>query len=238
MILAIDTTSDSASIALVEGTGVIEEVLLESPDGFAHVLFGEIEAAAGASPMIAMDQIDGLRGRQSRTRIVHRRSRRADRYCQGATWPKPPGRKRGGSAISNLQALASFGSYTIRAVVIDARRGDIYGAVYDAALNPVREELVIKYDDWLANPLPAGDLERDLEFELEFITTSFPITGVGNALVTQAPRAVAGAIGKIAASRFAAGLAQDPSMIDANYVRRSDAEVFWKDVCLPLAPRE
>jgi tRNA threonylcarbamoyladenosine biosynthesis protein TsaB len=56
--------------------------------------------------------------------------------------------------------------------------------------------------------------------------------------VTQAPRALAGAIGKIAASRFAAGLAQDPAAIDANYVRRSDAEVFWKDVGLPLAPRE
>jgi hypothetical protein len=49
---------------------------------------------------------------------------------------------------------------------------------------------------------------------------------------------LAGAIGKIAASRFAAGLSQDPSTIDANYVRRSDAEVFWKDTVIALAPRE
>ena len=40
----------------------------------------------------------------------------------------------------------------------------------------------------------------------------------------EAPRALAGAIGLIAAARLAAGLAQDPAAIDANYVRRSDAE--------------
>ena len=47
--------------------------------------------------------------------------------------------------------------------------------------------------------------------------------------VTQAPRALAGAIGRIAAARLAAGEASDPAAIDANYVRRSDAELFWKD---------
>ena len=43
MILAIDTTSDLGSIAIVEGARVVEEVVLQSGDGFAHVLFGEIE---------------------------------------------------------------------------------------------------------------------------------------------------------------------------------------------------
>jgi len=43
-LLAIDTTSESGSIALAEGDRIIEEVALHSPDGFAHVLFPEIEA--------------------------------------------------------------------------------------------------------------------------------------------------------------------------------------------------
>ena len=42
--LAIDTTSGSASIALAEGDHVLEEVALHSPDGYAHVMFPEIEA--------------------------------------------------------------------------------------------------------------------------------------------------------------------------------------------------
>jgi tRNA threonylcarbamoyladenosine biosynthesis protein TsaB len=45
----------------------------------------------------------------------------------------------------------------------------------------------------------------------------------------EAGRALAGAIAKIAARRFEAGLAQDAAAIDANYVRRSDAELYWKD---------
>jgi hypothetical protein len=44
-----------------------------------------------------------------------------------------------------------------------------------------------------------------------------------------APRARAGAIGRIAWKEFEAGRASDPEKIDANYVRRSDAELFWQD---------
>ena len=53
-ILAIDTTGDSGSLALIENGSVIEEVALESPDGFAHVLFGEIEhlLALDAAPRV------------------------------------------------------------------------------------------------------------------------------------------------------------------------------------------
>jgi tRNA threonylcarbamoyladenosine biosynthesis protein TsaB len=217
MILSIDTTSDSGSIALVENANVIEEVQLDSPDGFAHILFGEIERLLDRHTL-ALDQLEGFAsaaGPGSFTGV--RVGLTAAKGLAEAT------RKRV-VAVSNLQALASFGTHELRAAVIDARRGEVYAGVYDSALNPVRDELVIHYDAWLAT-LPRGDVEIDLEF----ITAGFPITGVGHTPVTQAPRVLAGAIGKIAAARFAKGLAQNPSEIDANYVRRSDAEVFWKD---------
>jgi tRNA threonylcarbamoyladenosine biosynthesis protein TsaB len=111
--------------------------------------------------------------------------------------------------VSNLQALASFGTRALRAAVIDARRGEIYGAVYDAALNPVRDEVVMNHEAWLAT-LP-GDVE------------------IIDARLLRPPPPLAGAIGKIASVRFAAGLADDPATIDANYVRRSDAELLWRD---------
>jgi tRNA threonylcarbamoyladenosine biosynthesis protein TsaB len=44
-----------------------------------------------------------------------------------------------------------------------------------------------------------------------------------------APRTLAAAIGQIASRRFCAGETGDPAALDANYVRRSDAELFWKD---------
>jgi hypothetical protein len=40
---------------------------------------------------------------------------------------------------------------------------------------------------------------------------------------------------RIAFDRFRQGLAVDPEEIDANYVRRSDAELLWKEN--PVKPR-
>jgi tRNA threonylcarbamoyladenosine biosynthesis protein TsaB len=109
-------------------------------------------------------------------------------------------------AVSNLQALAWFGTKPLRAPVIDARRGEIFGAVYDADLRLVSEEVVMRYEDFLRT-LPAGDVE----------------------LIADVPKQLAGAVAHIAAAQFEAGLAQDPAGIDANYVRRSDAEIMWRD---------
>jgi tRNA threonylcarbamoyladenosine biosynthesis protein TsaB len=208
-ILAVDTTSEFGSIALVDGEHVVEEVPLHSPDGFGHILFGQIERLL-AHHDLRLDQIDAFAsasGPGSFTGV--RVGLTAVKGLAEATGRKVV-------AVSNLQAMAWFGTRALRATVLDARRGEVYGAVYDAALHPVREEVVMKFQDWLAT-LPPDDIE--------FITTGFPVTGP----VTEAPRALAGAIGRIAVLRLAAGLAQDPEEIDANYVRRSDAELMWKE---------
>ncbi len=107
-------------------------------------------------------------------------------------------------AVSNLQALAWFGTAPLRAPIIDARRGDIFGAVYDAALELVQPETVQPLEAFLAT-LPPGTEQ---------------ITG---------PHDLAQAVARIAAPIFAAGHAQDPAEIDANYVRHSDAELKWKE---------
>jgi tRNA threonylcarbamoyladenosine biosynthesis protein TsaB len=209
-ILAFDVTANFGSIALVADHAVVEQIAIESPDGFAHVLFVEVEQLLARHHLVLrdIDAFASASGPGSFTGV--RVGLTAAKGLAEATDRKV-------IAVSNLQALASFGTRVLRATVIDARRGEIYGAVYDAELNLVRDEVVIKYADWLAT-LPAGDIE--------FITSGFPIAA-GH--VIEAPRAMAGAIGRIAAGRFAAGLAQDPAAVDANYVRRSDAELLWKE---------
>jgi tRNA threonylcarbamoyladenosine biosynthesis protein TsaB len=212
VILALDTTSEFGSLALASAEQIIEEILLHSPDGFGHVLLGHIEQlldrhsvdvndiacfAAASGPgsftgvRVGLTAIKGLAEACGRPAI----------------------------AVSNLQALAWFGSAPLRATVLDARRGEIYGAVYDANLEPVAPETVGKFPDWLKT-LPAGDLE--------FIATDFApfrsFVDPAIAVIT-APRALAGAIARIAGLK-AGG---DAAAIDANYVRRSDAELFWKD---------
>ncbi len=198
-LLAIDTTSESGSLALAEGGHVIEEVPLRSPDGFAHMMFPEIEALL-ARHNLKITDIEGFAaaaGPGSFTGV--RVGLTAAKGLAEATGRKVV-------AVSNLQALAWFGTKPLRAPVIDARRGEIFGAVYDADLRLVSEEVVMKYEDFLRT-LPAGDVE----------------------LITDVPEQLAGAVARIAAARFEAGLAQDPAEIDANYVRRSDAELMWRD---------
>jgi len=208
-VLAIDTTSEFGSIALVEGDRVLEEVALDSPEGFAHLVFPAIAAllARHGLELAQLDAFAGAAGPGSFTGV--RVGLAAAKGLAEAT-----GRKV--LAVSNLQALAWFGSRPLRATVIDAHRGEVYGAVYDSRLETVSNEGVMKLEEWLAR-LPTGDLE--------FITSGFPLDV--REPVIEAPRALAGAIGRIAAGRI--HLAKDPAAIDANYLRRSDAELMWKE---------
>jgi tRNA threonylcarbamoyladenosine biosynthesis protein TsaB len=198
IILAIDTTSELGSIAITDDERVIEETLLQSGDGFSHVLFGEIENLLARNNLKLAD-IEGFASASGPGTFTGVRiGLTAAKGLAEATSRKVV-------AVSNLRAMAYFGTGELRAAVIDARRGEIYGAVYNAALEPVREEVVMKNDAWLAS-LPEG---------CELL--SFP-------------RALAGAVGVIAAREFSAGRGVDPAGVDANYVRRSDAEMLWKDV--------
>ncbi len=208
-ILAVDTTGDCGSIALIAGGAVVEEVQLDSPDGFAHVLFPAIEELLARHSLAIRDigVFASASGPGSFTGV--RVGLAAVKGLAEAT-----GRKV--IAISNLQAIASFGSRPLRAVVIDARRGEIFGAVYDDQLRLVCDEVVAKFENWIAS-VPRGDME--------FITSGYEAAFPGP--VARAPARLAGAIGKIAAARIES--AQDPALIDANYVRRSDAELFWKE---------
>jgi len=224
-ILAVDTTGPSGSIALVGDTGVIEEVPMESPDGFAHVVFGEIGALLQRQ-RIGIGEIDGFAsasGPGSFTGV--RIGLTAVKGLAEATSKQV-------IAVSNLKVLASYGTREYRAALIDARRGEVYGAVYNSSLELVRDEVVIKLTDWLAGLRKAFPTEG-----LEFITQGGPLdvpltstsAPIVPELIVQAPQSLAGAIGQIALRKFRLGLGQNPEEIDANYVRRSDAELLWRE---------
>ena len=220
LILALDTTHEFGSMALLESRKVVEEVLLHSPDGFGHVLFEHLERLLDRNGR-RVDQVEcfaAAAGPGSFTGV------RVGLACiKGLA--EAVGRKV--VTVSNLEALAWFGSARQRAVVLDARRGEIYGAVFDAAGQVLREPVVARFPAWLAT-LPEGGVE--------FISTDFApfeaaLAGTrfeGSRIVT-APRALAAAIAALAHDRFCAGLARDPAEIDADYIRRSDAELFWKE---------
>ena len=215
MILSIDTTSEFGSIALTEER-VIEELPIHSIEGFGHVLYGYLEQLLTRQG-VNVDDVEcfaAASGPGSFTGV--RVGLTAVKGLAEATGKKVV-------AVSNLRAIAWFGSASLRATVLDARRGEVYGAVYNDRLETVMPEAVLKYEVW-RKTLPPHEFELispDFSSFQGHIDSTIP--------TVTAPRALAGVIGRIAGSEFRGGRACDPAEIDANYVRRSDAELFWKD---------
>jgi tRNA threonylcarbamoyladenosine biosynthesis protein TsaB len=210
LILSLDTTAHFGSVALLKDASVVEEVVLHSPEGFGPILFGRIESllrrngvrvgevglfAAAAGPgsftgvRIGLTAVKGLAEACGRPVV----------------------------GVSNLMALGECGTGPLRAALLDARRGEIYGAVYDADLNVVRPEVVMPFRDWV-DSLPNG--------EIQFVSTDLgPFRASLPEAVCTEQRALAAAVGRVALRL--PGL--DAAAVDANYVRRSDAELLWKD---------
>ncbi|MFN0167021.1 MAG: tRNA (adenosine(37)-N6)-threonylcarbamoyltransferase complex dimerization subunit type 1 TsaB [Bryobacteraceae bacterium] len=216
MILAVDTTHEFGSLALVQQGVIVDEVSLHSPEGFGQVLFGQISRLLERqhTPLTAIDCFAAASGPGSFTGVR-----------VGLACVKGLGEANGRLVlgVSNLQALSTFGAGRRRAVILDARRGEIYGAVYDDEACLVREETVTNLPDWLAS-LPNEPYDF-VSPSMDFFAPALAASRFAACPRTHAPRTIAGAIGQLA--ERIPGV--DPAALDANYVRRSDAELLWRD---------
>lgn len=220
-ILALDTTSEFGSIALYDGaSGHSAETAMHSPEGFGHILFDRMAALlARESWTIAdIDCFASASGPGSFTgvRVGLTAAKGLAEACGKQV-----------AVVSNLKALAAAGSGPIRATVIDARRGEIFGAVYNSTLETVVPERVTTFQAWLESvPDGAEFIGTNIAPFLPVLTVSERFRGAPafNAAASLAP-----AIARIGHSDFVARRTLDPAGVDANYVRRSDAELFWRE---------
>jgi tRNA threonylcarbamoyladenosine biosynthesis protein TsaB len=209
LILAVDTTLEHGSVALARGEETLDEMAISAPTGFAQVLYGCIRDLLDRN-RVTLAEVSCFATASGPGSFTGVRVGLACVKGFAEATGKPA------VAVSNLEALARFGRAPLRAPVLDARRGDIYTAVYDEAGAVVVPETVVKVATW-AESAPAG---------VEFV--ALDLTGLdalpASPRVT-APRELAAMIARIAATREW----QDPAALDANYVRRSDAEMFWRE---------
>ncbi len=195
MILALDTTNAHGSIALAEGERLIEEVPLHAPDGYSEILFGAIADLLARHAVVVTDVslFAAASGPGTFTGV------RVGLACVKGL-AEALGRPV--CAVSNLQALATFGVRELRAVTLDARREEIYAAVYDSEGEARLPEHLTTMAEFQQAVLGFEDLE--------WIEPAGPLGA---------------AIARIAARRLRAGDVSDPAQIEANYIRRSDAEL-------------
>lgn len=207
IILALDLTSAYGSIAVRADGNTLASRNLESPDGFAHLIYPAIEDTLHSAG-IELEAVDCFASASGPGGFTGVRVGLAAVKGLAFALGKPA------AGISNLRALSVFGTKEKRAVVLDARRGDVFGAVYDHQARLVVPETVTKLSLW-RDRLPEGDYE--------FIAGP-GVTGLET--FTPTPLFLAEAVAVCAELD---GKWSDPAVLDANYVRRPDAELFWKE---------
>ena len=225
VILALDTTHPRGSLALARDGEILEAVPVEAPDGFGHVIFQEIEALLGRYQMKLAD-IDcyaAASGPGSFTGI---------RVGLSVVKSLAEAHRKTVVPVSNLLAIAAAaeGGGEYLCPVMDARRGEVYAAVYDRQLRPVVPETAAT---WAALLRLLG--EREVTFaatdaELFSGAAAAPLDAGsyrGKRVVVSPLLALP--IARLAAARQAEGTALAPEAVEANYVRRADAELKWRD---------
>jgi tRNA threonylcarbamoyladenosine biosynthesis protein TsaB len=210
-ILAVDTTSEYGSIALARDGEVLEEVAMHATTGFGQVLYAALDALLkrhGIAPA-EIDCFAAASGPGSFTGV---------RVGVACVKGLAEATGKGAIAVSNLEAIARYGRAPLRAAMLDARRGDIYAAVYDDQGRIVMPELVMKLPQFL-DTLPSS--------EVDFVAQDFTVFGDGLPAAPRiaAPRELAAMVARIASEREP----RDPAQLDANYLRRADAELYWKE---------
>ena len=222
-ILAVDTTSNLASIALRSNNNTVREITFSSPDGFGHVVFNALEKLRN-EPNFRLEEVDCFAAASGPGSFTGVRVGLSVVKGLAESMTKPV------CGVSNLRALSSFRKNAGRLCVplLDARRNQVYAAVYDQDLRLVSPETVASLDQWLSQLDPSGSYEFVFAAGSPF-GPALAASGFSQSPVTEAPAALASAIALCADLDGREGAWIAPAALDANYVRRSDAELFWRD---------
>jgi tRNA threonylcarbamoyladenosine biosynthesis protein TsaB len=238
LILAIDTSTRMGSAAVLRDAEVLAEVSGYEETAYSSRLFRDI-ALLQDRANFRLDQVDVFAvavGPGSFTGL------RVGLTAVKA-WAEVHGKPI--AAISGLEAIAAESLIGLApnasnphfiAPFLDARRGQIFGAIYrkisgnSMGLALAGDESVLSVDEFLELVKGMGSHPVDLVSPTPDV---LPATRLGEvfpgARILQVSAALASAIGRLGFERAKRGDLVDSIRLDANYVRRSDAESAWKD---------
>jgi tRNA threonylcarbamoyladenosine biosynthesis protein TsaB len=230
IVLAIDTCDSRGSVVLLRDDVALAVANHQTEEDYSSWLLpavGEVLEKSG----VVMGQVDVFGVGSGPGSFTGSRIGLTTVKAWGEVYGKPI------VAVSRLELIAwqAWGGTDYVASWADARRGQVFGAVYrrkEKILELLGNEMVVEPGKFveMAAQLAGGEriawasTDADCMFEQkewkarEELNEGFELVtgflGMGIALV--------------AASEAAAGRYTDALALDANYVRRPDAEVFWK----------
>ena len=230
IVLALDTSEARGSISILQDVVVLETVVHTSSDPYSNWLLPAVDNALRTAGKTFRD-IDLFAvapgpGSFTGVRIG---------LTTVKAWSEVFGRPI--AAVSRLEALAdqAEGGPAQVASFIDAQKGQVFGALYKRGENGVElfgEEMVAAAEDfvlWVKDQIGSGNVlwvSTDPSV-VESVPAWQSQFAKGNEILS-VPCVLAPLIGKLGFQKALKGNVLDAISLDANYVRRSYAEVAWK----------
>lgn len=238
LILAVDTSTRTGSAALLRDNEILAEVSGYEETPYSTRLFRDI-AVLQDRTNFRVDQVDlfavaagpgsftGLRVGLTAVKAwaeVHGKPIAAISGLEAIAAESLPGQTTG---ASNAQYIAPF---------LDARRGQLFGAIYRRISGEVTR-LVLDSDESILSVDEFLQMVKEKSAQsIQLVSPTpevLPLARVREILqdasILQVSAALAPAIGRLGFERAKRGDVVDSMRLDANYVRRSDAESAWKD---------
>ena len=225
LILAIDTTTEHGSLALAHGAELCECREVYAQQSYSRVLFDEINMllerngaaiadvvlyAVAAGPGSFTGVRVGLTAAKGLA-VVHRRMIAPVSNLAATAWQAPPGPR-------------------FLVPVLDAHRGEVYATAYERSLDSGGAgELKALMPELVARPAALEERLEGLNLppaETAFCGPDMDRLPLARFQKLETPRALAPAVAALGWRMWNEGEAVEPSEADANYVRRSDAEIF------------
>jgi tRNA threonylcarbamoyladenosine biosynthesis protein TsaB len=244
LILAIDTSTRTGSVAFLRDNEVLDQVSGHEETAYSTRLFRDLELLQSRA-QFRTDQIDVFAVAAGPGSFTGLRVGLTAVKALAEVHGKPI------AAISGLEAIAAQSRHlegglegnssrngTIISPFLDARRGQLFGSSYRCRPgNPSRLELIngesiLSVEEFLesarANSLSGQHLL--VSPTPDVLSANLIEKFLPGARIETVSGILAPVIGRLGFERANRGDLVDAMRLDANYVRRSDAESAWKDV--------
>lgn len=238
LILSIDTSTRTGSVALLRDNHLLDQVSGREETPYSTRLFRDLEVLQSRAHF-RMNEIDVFAVASGPGSFTGLRVGLTAVKAWAEVYGKPI------AAVSGLEAIAAQ-SKTLEEVCasngviispfLDARRGQLFGSSYRWRQKPRRLELIGEESILSAEEFLLSAAANSVPCEAVLVSPTPEVIPAGlirqhlpGARIEVVSGVLAPVIGRLGFVRANRGELVDALHLDANYVRRSDAENAWKD---------
>jgi tRNA threonylcarbamoyladenosine biosynthesis protein TsaB len=229
LILSLDTSSPAGSVAVSKDSALLAVISTTTDETYSSRIFRQLDFLL-SELHLTLAEFDLFAVNAGPGSFTGLRVGLTTAKAWSEAFAKPVVPVSGLEAVA-IQVAAAEGPII---PVIDARRGQVYAGRYDRAAPLARtaDDAVMTPEEFLAWLHEMPDSERAILATLSSAWLKQLLSADGSVArlprICEASPILAPVIGKIAFQRAQRGESVDALHLDANYVRRSDAELNWK----------